>query len=140
VSFGNQPATSVSVLSPTNIGTVTPPSSAGVVNVVVTNADGQSATLANGFTYLTSDPAWAVTSLHSFGPVNGANPVAGLVQGSDGNFYGTTRNDGTNASYYGYYWGYGTVFKISTNGVLTTLYAFGTVTNANGYALAACRT
>src|SRR5208282_4169815 len=29
---------------------------------------------------------------------------------------------------------YGNVFKISTNGVLTALYAFGTVTNANGEA------
>jgi hypothetical protein len=33
----------------------------------------------------------ALTSLYSFtGGNDGANPVAGLVQGSDGNFYGTT--------------------------------------------------
>ena len=66
-----------------------------------------------------------LTSLYSFtGGHDGANPDAGLVLGSDGSFYGTTDGGGTN--------GFGTVFKISTNGVLTTLYAFGTVTNANG--------
>jgi uncharacterized repeat protein (TIGR03803 family) len=31
--------------------------------------------------------------------------------------------------------GPGTVFRISTNGVLTTLYAFGSITNASGVAL-----
>jgi uncharacterized repeat protein (TIGR03803 family) len=39
-----------------------------------------------------------------------------LVQGSDGNFYGTTGGGGTNNA--------GTVFKISTNGALTSLYSF----------------
>jgi hypothetical protein len=35
----------------------------------------------------------ALTSLYSFtGGNDGANPTAGLVQGSDGNFYGTTPN------------------------------------------------
>jgi uncharacterized repeat protein (TIGR03803 family) len=57
------------------------------------------------------------TSLHSFQVFyNGENPYAGLVQGSDGNFYGTTYQGGTN--------GAGTVFKISTNGALTSLYSF----------------
>ncbi len=58
------------------------------------------------------------TTLHSFGvSTNGAFPSAGLVQGSDGNFYGTTQAGGTNS-------GPGTVFEISTNGALTTLYSF----------------
>jgi uncharacterized repeat protein (TIGR03803 family) len=62
------------------------------------------------------------TSLYSFNGTNdGGNPYAGLVQGSDGNFYGTTFNGGTN--------GYGTVFEFATNGVLTTLVSFG---NTNG--------
>jgi uncharacterized repeat protein (TIGR03803 family) len=43
------------------------------------------------------------------------------VQGSDGYLYGTTVNGGTNG-------GNGTVFKISTDGALTTLYAFGSIT------------
>jgi uncharacterized repeat protein (TIGR03803 family) len=59
----------------------------------------------------------ALTTLYSFtGGNDGAWPVAGLVQGSDGNFYGTTANSGTN--------GGGTVFNISTTGVPTTLYSF----------------
>jgi uncharacterized repeat protein (TIGR03803 family) len=47
---------------------------------------------------------------------DGSNPQAGLVQGTDGNFYGTTQNGGSG--------GWGTVFKISTTGALTTLYSF----------------
>jgi len=59
-----------------------------------------------------------LTSLYSFtGGNDGSAPFAGLVQGSDGNFYGTTSTGGTN--------GVGTVFKISTNGALTSLYSFG---------------
>ena len=58
-----------------------------------------------------------VTSLYSFtGGNDGANPESGLVQGSDGNFYGTTFGGGTN--------GNGTVFKIGSNGALTSLYSF----------------
>ena len=57
------------------------------------------------------------TTLYSFTGMNdGANPQAGLVQGSDGSFYGTTMGGGT--SYFG------TVFKVSTNGTLTSLYSF----------------
>src|ERR1700690_1390654 len=64
----------------------------------------------------------ALTSLYSFtGGTNGGNPAAGLVQGSDGNFYGTTIAGGLASP--GEYVN-GTVFKISTNGVLTTMYAF----------------
>jgi uncharacterized repeat protein (TIGR03803 family) len=70
-----------------------------------------------------------LTSLYSFTGFNdGANPVAGLVQGSDGELYGTTEYGSTNDN--------GTVFKISTNGVLTTLYSF-TGGNDGGYPQAA---
>ena len=59
------------------------------------------------------------TNLHSFSVIpNGSAPVAGLVQGSDGDFYGTTSSGGTNNG------GYGTVFKVTTNGVATVLYEF----------------
>ncbi|MGA2605130.1 MAG: choice-of-anchor tandem repeat GloVer-containing protein [Verrucomicrobiia bacterium] len=65
-----------------------------------------------------------LTTLHSFigAPVDGAWPEAGLVQGGDGYFYGTTYYGGTDTSCANS--GCGTVFKISTNGALTTLYSF----------------
>jgi uncharacterized repeat protein (TIGR03803 family) len=60
----------------------------------------------------------ALTTLYSFtGGKDGGDSFAGLVQGSDGNFYGTTAYGGTNG-------GQGTVFKISATGALTTLYSF----------------
>jgi uncharacterized repeat protein (TIGR03803 family) len=55
-------------------------------------------------------------SLHSFGGEDGAEPVAALVQGSDGELYGTTRLGGPE--------NLGTVFRITTGGVLTTLVSF----------------
>jgi uncharacterized repeat protein (TIGR03803 family) len=54
---------------------------------------------------------------------DGANPSAGLVQGSDGSFYGTTLFGGT-AAYCTDSGGCGSVFKITPEGTLTTLYAF----------------
>ncbi len=67
----------------------------------------------------------ALAALYSFtGSNDGANPLAGLAQGNDGNFYGTTYYGGTDNA--------GTVFKISTNGALTPLYSFtGTADGAN---------
>lgn len=64
------------------------------------------------------DATGSLTTLHSFSgsPSDGANPVAGLVQGSDGNFYGTTALGGANLK--------GTLFKINATGNLTTLHSF----------------
>jgi len=63
-------------------------------------------------------PGGSYTNLYSFAgyPNDGANPVAGLVHGSDGSFYGTTESGGTND--------YGTVFRISPGGSYTNLYSF----------------
>ena len=56
------------------------------------------------------------TSLLSFEGTNGANPhYVYLVQGTDGNLYGTTYVSTGSG---------GTVFKITTKGVLTTIYTF----------------
>ena len=58
-----------------------------------------------------------LTTLTNLYPAIGANPQATLVWGNDGNLYGTTYNGGTNNDN-------GTVFKITTNGLYTTLYSF----------------
>jgi uncharacterized repeat protein (TIGR03803 family) len=57
--------------------------------------------------------------LHSFSGAtsDGAIPYGALVQGSDGNFYGTTTNGGK--------YNVGTVFGISPAGIQTFLYSFG---------------
>ena len=61
----------------------------------------------------------------------GKYPSAGLVQGIDGNFYGTTAGGGASD-------GMGTVFKLTPGGVLTTLVEFtGTAgSNKGGYPIA----
>jgi uncharacterized protein (TIGR03437 family) len=61
-------------------------------------------------------PAQTFTTLASFVGVYGSGPHAPLVQGTDGNLYGTTFADGA--------YGEGTVFKVTPAGILTTLYSF----------------
>ncbi len=51
VSFGETAATNVRVVSSTSITATTPTQAAGTVNVVVTNSNGQSASLTNGYAY-----------------------------------------------------------------------------------------
>ena len=63
VSVGGSAADGVSVVNSTTITATTPPHAAGAVAVTVTNADGQSGTLANGFTYTSTSPASPVISL-----------------------------------------------------------------------------
>jgi uncharacterized repeat protein (TIGR03803 family) len=75
-----------------------------------------SALLVLGAATAIASPAQTVTDLLSFDGTNGGLPYAGLVQGTDGNFYGTTYNGGS--------YGDGTVFKITAAGKLTTLYSF----------------
>ena len=56
----------------------------------------------------------------------GANPYSELVQASDGNFYGTTFSGGGSLCPNGYAGmsGCGTVFRMSPQGKVTTLYSF----------------
>jgi uncharacterized repeat protein (TIGR03803 family) len=68
-------------------------------------------------------PGGGFTSLHSFNGTDGSILYGGLVQGSDGNFYGTTYAGGTN--------GDGTVFKITPGGRVTTLHTFDGTDGAN---------
>ena len=60
--------------------------------------------------------ASTLTILASFNGDNGAVPLARLVQGSDGNFYGTTLRGGSAT--------YGTLFRVTPGGKLTTLFSF----------------
>jgi uncharacterized repeat protein (TIGR03803 family) len=67
-----------------------------------------------------------LTTLFSFNDAtNGAIPESSLTLGSDGYLYGTTRYAGiTCAGYPGQLTGYGTIFKISTNGNFSQLNSF----------------
>ncbi len=69
-------------------------------------------------------PDGAQSVLASFWGTNGACPAGGLVEGPDGNLYGTTRAGGATfgQGYAGF--GYGSIFRITTNGALTTFYSF----------------
>jgi uncharacterized repeat protein (TIGR03803 family) len=73
-------------------------------------------------------PGGTLTTIYSFCTVqatssfgiycaDGQFPSGALVQGADGNFYGTTQSGGVNL-------GNGTVFKIIPGGTLTTLHTF----------------
>ncbi|HVU07911.1 MAG TPA: choice-of-anchor tandem repeat GloVer-containing protein [Verrucomicrobiae bacterium] len=72
---------------------------------------------------ITSDGVFS--NLFSFTGTNGkypgANPAAGLVSDTKGNFYGTTQSGGAN--------GLGTIFQFNTNGTFVSLVSF---TGTNG--------
>jgi uncharacterized repeat protein (TIGR03803 family) len=70
-----------------------------------------------------------LTTLVDFNLTNGAAPQAALTLGNDGSFYGTTSWGGSTTNYYGQ--GYGTVFRVTTNGTLTTLVSFNGTNGAN---------
>jgi uncharacterized repeat protein (TIGR03803 family) len=69
-------------------------------------------------------PAQTFTTLVNFNGANGAYPQPeGLLQGLDGNLYGTTDSGGANNA--------GTIFKMTPTGVLTTLHSFNTTDGAS---------
>ncbi len=74
------------------------------------------------------------TTVYSFCPgggncTDGLSPFGTLVQGANGNFYGTTEEGGANGLFDG------TIFEITPKGKLTTLYSFCSKTNcADGQA------
>jgi uncharacterized repeat protein (TIGR03803 family) len=71
-------------------------------------------------------PSGALTTLYSFctqaNCSDGANPGAGLVQATDGNFYGTAADAGDTRCNHPY--GCGTIFKITRAGNFVTLHRF----------------
>jgi uncharacterized repeat protein (TIGR03803 family) len=68
-------------------------------------------------------PSGLLTNLYSFtGVADGYSPVGKLAQSDDGNFYGVTKFN--RISYHGFLEQfYGTIFKITPGGALTTLYS-----------------
>jgi uncharacterized repeat protein (TIGR03803 family) len=90
-----------------------------------TNGDFYGTTYSGGFyeggnngkgTIFEITPSGKLTTLHVFGGTDGAYPYAPVIQGKDGNFYGTT--------YQGGEYNEGTVFEINSDGVLGTLISF----------------
>jgi uncharacterized repeat protein (TIGR03803 family) len=109
----------------------------GVPTGLVEGGDGslygtttQTGYTSNGVIYATSygtvfriTPNGLLTTLHSFtGANDGSNPGGALLQASDGYLYGTTTRGGayTNQNLDGL----GTLFRITTNGILTTIRSF----------------
>ena len=66
-------------------------------------------------------PPLSLSLAYTFSGFDGGRPTSALIQGDDGSLYGTTEYGGTN--------GYGTVFKMTTNGALTTLFSLGPFNN-----------
>lgn len=82
-----------------------------------TAAGGASAACLGGCgTIFKTTTAGVVTTLHSFDSTDGASPVAGLIQGTDGKFYGTTLLGGSS--------GDGTIYKSTSAGAVTSLHSF----------------
>ena len=79
-------------------------------------------------TVFSMSTAGHVTILHSFDdgsvPDDGASPASTLVQGQDGNLYGTTMSGGTG--------GHGTVYKITPTGQLTVLASSSYISGLQG--------
>jgi len=90
---------------------------AGAYSVIVSNALGSITSTGAVLTVISvTEPGVAITTLYSFtGGSDGANPN-GLVLATNGVLYGTAISAGSS--------GNGTIFRITTNGILTTLRSF----------------
>jgi uncharacterized repeat protein (TIGR03803 family) len=82
-----------------------------------TNTGGTGKPFGSGTVYrMTADGT--VTTLHAFtGGDDGGFPIGPLIQGSDGNLYGTTSLGGA--------FNGGAIFRVTLDGVLTVLHSFG---------------
>lgn len=90
-------------------------------NLYGTTQHGGAATDDTGTVFKLTLPSLVFSTLFSFDPFNldatnvaGAFPFAGLLQGPDGNFYGSATNGGANTA--------GTLFQITPGGVFTKLF------------------
>jgi uncharacterized repeat protein (TIGR03803 family) len=79
---------------------------------------------ANFGTIFKLTPTGTITTLVNFTGPNGTYPMGELIQASDGNLYGTTSGGGGDANGHPFATQYGTVFKVTLDGTLTTLFIF----------------
>ncbi len=81
---------------------------------------------------ITPPPDSVLTTLHTFGATpgvdDGALPIAGLIQATDGNLYGTTQEGGT--------YGEGVIYQITPSGTFNVIYNLGTQATDGVYPLA----
>jgi uncharacterized repeat protein (TIGR03803 family) len=80
-------------------------------------------------------PHGTFAQLAQLSVTNGANPDVALVQAPDGSFYGGTRYGGPYPNTTSGGTGYGTIFRVTTNGLLTTPVLFDSTNGANPSAL-----
>jgi uncharacterized repeat protein (TIGR03803 family) len=66
--------------------------------------------------------AQTLTPVVAFNGSNGAGPSGGLIQATDGNYYGVTGGGGLS--------NVGTIYKLTPAGVLTTIYSFARIDGA----------
>jgi uncharacterized repeat protein (TIGR03803 family) len=89
----------------------------------------------NSGTVFKMTPAGKLITLHTFcsqtGCSDGKYPYAGLIQATSGRFYGTTYAGGTSDQQPCAFEGCGTVYEITAEGKLTTLYSFCSETNCS---------
>src|SRR5258708_6860047 len=82
-------------------------------------------TTGNNGTVFKLTPAGVATALYNFtGASDGSHPYGSPIQGTDGNFYGSTYAGGTA--------GAGVIFKITTGGTYTVLHNINGTTDENG--------
>jgi len=109
ISGSATPTLTLAAVTVTNVGTY---------SVILSNALDVVSSSSAALTVLpVNPPGTSLTSLHLFsGGGNPSNPHAGMIQGTDGNFYGTTVNGGAGF--------YGTAFKVGASGAVTNLHSF----------------
>jgi len=90
---------------------------------LVLGTDGSFYGNGNDGTLFKITPAGVFTTLASLAGANGANPFRGMIQATDGNFYGMAYQGGANND--------GTVFRMTPSGILTALASFNGANGAN---------
>jgi uncharacterized repeat protein (TIGR03803 family) len=121
---GSTPTETVGTLYtgvPVGIGT------SGVLNAIAYAAGFADSPVTSGIYTIILPTVPSLNVLYNFtGSTDGDAPQSGLVQGTDGNFYGTAANGGSAND--------GTVFKMTPAGILTPLASFSGANGANPYA------